>query len=88
MSPQLVPITVAQMQKAKREGPVKAFADVQIGEALLIKGFRVVDGKKGLFVSPPRVAGKDGRWYDQVQLLDDGLKAAIVESVMQVYQEG
>ena len=45
---------------------MKAFADVAVNGALVIRGVRVLEGKKGLFVSMPQEQGKDNKWYDQV----------------------
>ena len=48
------------------EGSLKAFCDVAVGNLLLIKGVRVVEGRTGLFVSMPRQQNKDGKWYDSI----------------------
>lgn len=47
-------------------GTLKAFADVSVNGALVIRGIRVLETKKGLFVSLPQEQGKDSKWYDQV----------------------
>ena len=53
----------------------------------LIKGVRIVEGNKGIFVSMPQERGKDGKWYDQVQLLDDGFKRQMTETVLEEYEK-
>ena len=58
-------LTVKRMTKLDGTGSVKAFCDVSVG-SFLIKSFKVVDGKNGLFVSMPREQGKNGQWYDSV----------------------
>jgi len=30
----------------------------------IVKGLRVVEGSKGLFLSMPQEKAKDGKWYD------------------------
>jgi DNA-binding cell septation regulator SpoVG len=47
-------------------GTLKAFADISVNDTLVIKGVRVLKGKKGMFVSMPQEQGKDSKWYDQV----------------------
>lgn len=47
-------------------GTLKAFVDLSINDTVVIKGLRVIEGKKGLFVTMPREQGKDSKWYDQV----------------------
>lgn len=46
----------------------KAFFDAQTDDGIIIKGFRLVEGANGLFVSPPSEKGKDGKYYDTVIL--------------------
>ena len=47
-------------------GKLRAYFDVQTDEGFTIKGFRIVEGINGLFVSPPSQKGKDEEWYDTV----------------------
>jgi len=44
---------------------IKAFFDLAYGE-FIIKGFKIVDGNRDIFISFPREKGKDGNWYDAV----------------------
>ena len=48
-----------------------AFFDVQTQDGIIIKGFRVVNGTKGLFISSPDEKGKDGKFYENVILPRD-----------------
>ena len=65
---------------------VKAFVDLGINDALLIKGIRVVEGKKGLFVSMPQEQGKNSRWYERVRCLNKEVRFLITQKVLQAYQ--
>lgn len=60
-----------------------AFFDIQTDEGIVIKGFRVVSGSKGLFISAPNEKGKDGKYYETVvipkEMKDDLQKQAIDE---------
>ena len=78
---------VKQLHKLDGDGNLKAFADVAVAELFLIKGLRIVDGKKGLFVGMPRRQGKDGQWYQTVFPLSDEVKSQLNEIVLQAYQE-
>ncbi len=80
-------IEVKQLHKLNGEGKVKAFADVAIAGFLLVKGLRIVDGKKGLFVGMPRRQGKDGQWYSTVFPLSEEVKSQLNEIVLEAYQE-
>lgn len=79
---------VDKLYRLEGEGAVRAFADVSIDGKMLIKGVRVVEGNKGLFVSMPREQGKDGKWYDRVRVLDDRFKDQLAEVVLQAYEKG
>jgi stage V sporulation protein G len=59
---------VERMFKFPEGGALKAFADVSINERLVVRGVRIVEGKKGLFVTMPQEQGKNNKWYDQVML--------------------
>jgi len=80
--------TVKRLYKFDGEGPLKAVADVAIGEELVVKGFRVVDGKKGLFISEPQQAGKDGKWYPTAYALNDEVKKELEKVVMEAFGSG
>ena len=48
---------IAKIHRLPEGSRLKAFVDVSVNDALLIKGLRVVDGKAGLFVSMPQEQG-------------------------------
>jgi len=47
-------------------GKLRAFFDVQTDEGFTMKGFKIVEGINGLFVSPPSQKGKDDEYYDTI----------------------
>jgi stage V sporulation protein G len=49
-------------------GKTAAFLDVQTGDGITIKGFRLVNGSNGLFLASPDQKGKDGKYYETVIL--------------------
>lgn len=59
-------ITVLRLYRIDGEGATKAFCDIMIQDAVIVKGIRIVEGKNGLFVSMPTKQGKDGKWYNLV----------------------
>jgi stage V sporulation protein G len=80
-------ITVVKMHKTPDNSRIKAFVDIVINDAILIKGLRVVDGVNGLFVSMPSELGKNERWYERVRCLNEDLKGIIAKKVLQAYEE-
>ena len=61
-----------------------AFFDVQTQDGIIIKGFRVVDGTKGLFISSPDERGKDGKFYENV-ILPREMKENLQEMALNEY---
>ncbi|MBL7085124.1 MAG: septation protein SpoVG family protein [Candidatus Omnitrophica bacterium] len=78
---------VARLHRFNGEGTTKAICDVAIAEEFLVKGFRVVEGKNGLFVSAPRESGKDGKWYNSAFPLTAQTREALNEAVLSAYKE-
>ncbi|MFA5092627.1 MAG: SpoVG family protein [Candidatus Omnitrophota bacterium] len=78
-------ISVSRIYKLDTDSKLKAFADVTFS-GVVIKGFSVVDGQKGLFVSMPRHQGKDGKWYDTVTTQTKELKQQLAEVVLEAYK--
>ncbi|MDD5465774.1 MAG: SpoVG family protein [Candidatus Omnitrophica bacterium] len=78
-------ISVSRIYKLDTDSKLKAFADVSFS-GVVIKGFSVVNGEKGLFVSMPRHQGKDGKWYDTVTPSTKELKQQLSEVVLEAYK--
>lgn len=68
-------IQINAMSLARIEGKVKAFFDILVNGEIVIKGFKLVDGNNGRFVSMPREkSNKSEEWFDRVQFLNSDLK--------------
>jgi DNA-binding cell septation regulator SpoVG len=78
-------ISVSRIFKLDSDSKLKAFADVSFS-GIVIKGFSVVNGEKGLFVSMPRHQGKDGKWRDTVTPTTKELKQQLSEVVLEAYK--
>ncbi len=80
-------ITVQRMYRFESDRPLKAFADIIINDALLIKGIKVLEGKNGLFVSMPQEQAKDKKWHDSIRCLTQEVREQITEVCLAVYKE-
>ena len=87
METNVMDIQVQRMYKFETDRPLKAFVDIVVNNVLLIKGVRVMDGKKGLFVSMPREQSKDQKWYDTIRCLTQEVRDQITEVVLSAYKE-
>lgn len=81
-------IQVQRMYRFESDRPLKAFADIIVNDALLVKGIKVLEGKNGLFVSMPQEQAKDKKWYDSVRCLTQDVREQITEVVLSAYKEG
>ena len=81
-------LEVRRLVKLDGEGSVKAFCDLVIGDRFLVKGLRIMEGKKGMFVSMPRQRGKNQQWYDSVEALTTDVKQRVERLVMEAYRNG
>jgi len=85
MTPEVIDVKVIKIHRLAQDSRVKAFVDLEFNNALLIKGIRVVQGKKGLFVSMPTEQGKNERWYERVRCLNQDVRSLIAGKVLDAY---
>jgi stage V sporulation protein G len=71
----------------KEDSKLKAFVDLAIGDSFIVKGFKVVEGENGLFVSMPSAPGKDGKWYDAAFPTTKEKRQEIAEIVLSAYKQ-
>ena len=79
-------LTVQRLIRFDGESSLKAFCDLQVGDLFVIKGLRVVNGRKGVFVSMPRQQGKDTKWYDMVETVSPEVKQEVDRLVLSAYE--
>jgi stage V sporulation protein G len=79
-------LMVLRLNKFDGEGSLRAFCDLQVVDMFTIKCLRVVNGRKGMFVSMPRQQGKDTKWYDMVEPLNSEVKQEVERLVLTAYE--
>lgn len=79
-------IKVVRIFKLTGEGVLKAFVDLEIAGSILIKGIRIVNGSKGLFVAMPSEQGQDGKWYRRVSITDETLREQVNTTILEAYE--
>jgi len=69
--------------KENSNSKTAAFFDIQTSEGITIKGFKLINGPHGLFISAPNQKSKDGKYYDTViipkEAIEDLQKTVIDE---------
>jgi len=86
MATQELELAVKRVTRLDGNGTLKAFCDVAVARAFLIKGVKVVEGKHGLFVSMPREQGRNGQWYETVVPLTKEAREQLSTIVLEAYQ--
>ncbi len=79
-------VEVVDLRLANGDEKLKAFAAIKFSDSLIVRGFSVMDGVKGVFVKLPSKLAKDGRWIDTIAV-DDFLKQAIEDKVLDAYEK-
>lgn len=79
-------LKVIRIHKLEKDSAVKAFADVCFNDFLVIKGLRIVEGERGLFVSMPQKQGRNSRWYNTVHCLSKELTEIVKDQVLTAYK--
>lgn len=79
---------IIRMNPIRSEGGGKtaAFLDVQTEDGITLKGFRLVNGSNGLFLSSPDQKGKDGKYYETV-ILPKEMKSELEELAIEEYNK-
>ena len=69
-------------------GNLKAFFDLETAEGITIKGFKVAEGKNGLFVGAPSEQDKNDKtkYWDRV-LMSKELKQELTEMALQEFRK-
>lgn len=76
---------VSRLHKLDGDGHLKAFCDLTLFDSFVVKGFKVVDGKEGLFVSLPSDMGKDGKWYNTFMPLSKQVKEEVEKVILEAF---
>ncbi|HPP86257.1 MAG TPA: SpoVG family protein [bacterium] len=66
---------------------LKAFAEVTIANHFVCKGFKIMDGAKGLWVSMPSRSSKNGQWEDIFHPITAEGRAQLFDIILKSYEE-
>lgn len=81
-----VSLKVVRLHRLDSDSKTKAFADIAIGD-FLVKGLRIVQGQKGLFLAMPQEKAKDGKWYNSFLPLTKEARQNLADMVLTAYNE-
>lgn len=71
----------------KKAGNLLANVDITFNDVLVCRGFKIIEGSKGNFVSKPSNKGADDNYYDMVYLLEVDDWNDICSIILDEYEE-
>jgi DNA-binding cell septation regulator SpoVG len=76
-------VTIEIVKKTWTDDSISCDVTLSIAKAELVTiyGIRVVEGKKGKFLSMPARKGSDGNYYSHAYIADEDVNKAILETV-------
>lgn len=66
---------------------IKANVNITIDDKIVIKNFKVIEGKKGLFISNPSIKGIDNKYYDTCYILEENARNIIYNKILDEYSK-
>ncbi len=79
-------LEVVRMYRLEGDSKVKAFVDIAVG-GFIVKGFRILEGKNGLFLGMPQQKSKDGRWFNIFFPATKEYGQVLSDLILEVYQK-
>lgn len=79
-------IKVVRLYRFDGDSKIKAFVDVSVGD-FVVKGLRILEGKKGLFMGLPQEKAKDGKWYNLFYPVTKEARQILSDTVLAAYEE-
>ncbi|MFA5834212.1 MAG: septation protein SpoVG family protein [Bacteroidota bacterium] len=81
-------MNVVNMKQFDGSNNLKAFFDLETSEGITIKGFKIADGKNGLFIGVPSDQDKKdkGKYWDKV-LMSKEVKDKLTEKALEEYSK-
>jgi len=71
----------------KGKSAIKAFVEITINDSLVIKGLKIIDGSKGLFLGMPAVKGKNNEYKDQVYPTNKETRKLLTDAILKAYND-
>ena len=67
--------------------PLKAFANIVIDDAFIVKNIKIIEGKNGLFIAMPSQKVKNGEYRDIAHPLNTDTRNSIEKLILDAYNE-
>ena len=71
----------------RNESKLKGFANITFDESFVVRGLKIINGEKGLFVSMPSKKRSDGTFQDIAHPINSNTRRMIEEKVLKAYYD-
>lgn len=79
-------LKVVRLHRLDGDSKTKAFLDIAIGD-FIVKGLKIIQGQKGLFLSMPQDKAKDGKWYNAFYPITKEARQTLTDAALAAYEE-
>lgn len=78
-------IKIYRIKKFEGQSATKAFIDLIVDDDIILKGFKLLEGRAGLFLGVPREKGKEGNYFDNIRFVKNKTKDEIEKLAIDTY---
>ena len=71
----------------RNEEKLKGFANITLDNAFVIRGLKIINGSKGLFISMPSKRRSDGTFHDIAHPINAECRKKIQETIIAAFEE-
>lgn len=79
---------ITEVRITLRDEPkLKAFANITFDDDFVVRGLKVIEGRKGLFISMPSRRAKDGSYRDIAHPINNEMRQRLEKIILERYEE-
>ena len=78
-------VTNVKIINSKKQTKLKAFVDITLDNVMTLRGWKVINGSRGLYVAPPSQKATD-QYYDNILFVDGNKKGSDGDRLRQYIQ--
>ncbi|MGM0462191.1 MAG: septation regulator SpoVG [Fibrobacterota bacterium] len=79
-------ITEVRVIPRDNDGKLRAFANIVFDDAFVVRGIKIIEGQKGLFISMPSRKRKSGKHQDIAHPINNDMRMSIQRAVLSEYE--
>ena len=87
MVSEVLNVKVDRITKLENGSKLKAFCDLLFADLFLVRGFRIVEGEKGVFIGMPQQQSKQGKWFNVFTPATNEVGEYLKEVILEAYQQ-